>query len=83
MKTLEEQLDELLAMAKDLGEAETELAAYERTRDTHGVRTSAGATARRHIPMCRRRVEWCKARLASARRRFLGHQTESSTTEQP
>lgn len=84
--SFEERLDELIGMAKELGEAETELSHYEHVRETMSARTSDGARARRHIPTCRRRVEWCSARLAQARARMLtirdGSTTEASCDRQ-
>jgi hypothetical protein len=67
MTTLEEQVDELVAMAADAGRLGAEHAAAEKARETALDRRRAGARARAA------REEWERAerRLNSARARFL------------
>lgn len=67
MATLEEQLDELLAMAADAGRLGAEHFAAEKARETALDRRRAGARAR----ATREAWERAKRKLSGSRRRFL------------
>jgi hypothetical protein len=67
MITLEEQLDELLAMAADAGRLGAEHAAAEKARDFALDRTKAGRRAREALA----KYTMAERRLSGARQRFL------------
>jgi hypothetical protein len=65
--TLEEQLDELLAMAADAGRLGAEHAAAEKARDFARDRARAGRRARAYLAQ----YTTAERRLSCARQRFL------------
>jgi hypothetical protein len=67
MTTLEEQLDELLAMAADAGRLGAEHAAAEKARDFALDRAKAGRRAREALTQ----YTTAERRLSGARHRFL------------
>lgn len=77
MTTLEEQVDELIGMARDLGDYQADLREYQRVADLWGPRTIEGRRARRSLPRIRKSVQWATARLAKCRADFLARHGEA------
>ena len=71
MATHEEQIDELIELAKDLADAEIDLAQNKRDAEQYRAQSHRGRMARKFIPHDKRRVESCTARLNAARERLL------------